>query len=312
MLTEYVAAPVTIFKSDFSVDYEAIDGQAAYLAKMGIKTVFVCGTTGESMSLTVSERKLIAVSWRSAVQKYGLILVVHVGTSTPFDSVDLSKHAVDIGADAIAAMSPYFFKPQTPADVVDFLASLGEAAPTLPLYYYHIPSMTGVNIPVADILMQGASRIPSLRGAKFTDTDLFQLNRCVGLKDGAGKRYNILFGRDEMLLGALAIGIDAAVGSTYNLPFMRDSYASLWEAWNTGNITQARQQQARARDLVQLMTIYSGGPASLKAMLTLGGNPAGPPRPPLRSLSDENVEALHKDLIKAGFLSAGLQENLSV
>jgi N-acetylneuraminate lyase len=300
-LSEYVAATITIFNDDLSVNNDAVDAQVQQLADMGIKSVFICGTTGESMLLSVFERKVLAERWRIATLKRHMTLIVHVGTATPVDAVDLATHAAGIGADAIAAMAPFFFKPQSPSDVVDYLAAIASVSHGVPLYYYHIPSMTGVSIPVADILTAGAARVPSLRGAKFSDADLFEFGRCVGLRDANGDPFNLLFGRDEMILGALAIGADGGVGSTYNLPFMRSTYVSLWNAWASGNITQARTQQERSRDIVQLMHVYGGG--SLKAMLSLAGVTAGPPRPPVAALSAQQLQQLHTDMIREGFLS---------
>lgn len=298
-IREFVAATATAFKPDLAVDYQAIEGQAAYLAGMGIRSVFVCGTTGESMSLTTEERKAVAKEWRAAATKHNLLLVVHVGSSTPLESVELAKHAAAIGADAIASLAPFFFKPQTPADVVDVLQLIGAAAPNTPLYYYHIPSMTGVNVPVADILEEGR-RVPSLRGAKFTDYDMFQLGRCQGLLDGQGNAYNILFGKDEALLGALAIGVDGAVGSTYNLPFLMADYLAIWQSFAAGNLTRARIHQRHSRQAVELINRFGSG--TLKAMLELSGKPAGALRPPQKELEKQAKAALRQEMVKLGFL----------
>jgi len=298
-----VAAVVTVFDSKLNVDYSVINAQAAQLMQQGIRSVFVCGTTGESLSLTVPERKLIAEAWRSAATQYGLTLIVHVGTATPLESVDLAIHAQQIGADAIATMATFFFKPSTASDVAAFLAQISAAAPKIPLYYYYIPSMTGVSISVADILLAATSshHVPTLRGAKFSDADLYEFGRCVGLRDTYGSPFNLLFGRDEMLLGALAIGADGAVGSTYNLPFMAPIYNRLLSAYASGNMTAAQAEQARSRELVYLMKSYGGG--ALKAMLDLSGVLGGLPRPPFVALTPTQLSSLKQDLVKNGFLS---------
>ena len=90
---------------------------------------------------------------------------------------------------------------------------VASAASKLPFYYYHIPTMTGVNVSMHDFLQVAPERIDNLRGIKFTHGDLMDYQRCKKFADG---QYDVAWGVDEMLLGALAIGAAAAVGSTYN------------------------------------------------------------------------------------------------
>src|SRR3954469_8189210 len=110
-------------------------------------------------------------------------------------------------------MAPFFFRPGTVQELVDFMAQVAAAAPALPFYYYHIPSMTGVHIPAAEFLRAAADRIPNLAGVKFTFENLMDYAECVRFSGG---RFDVLFGRDEMLLAGLSLGAHGAIGSTYN------------------------------------------------------------------------------------------------
>ena len=125
----------------------------------------------------------------------------------------LAAHAQSIGADAISATPPSYFKPPTLAALIDCMAEIAAAAPELPFYYYHIPGMTGVTPNIAAFVRDGQARIPSLVGVKFSHTAVFDMQAALAVEGG---RYNLLFGSDEMLLSGLAGGADGAVGSTYN------------------------------------------------------------------------------------------------
>ena len=107
------------------------------------------------------------------------------------------------------------------------MGAIASAAPSLPFYYYHIPSATNVDLPMVDFLAVADDLIQNLAGIKYTHYDLEDLQLC--LHYGGGK-YNILFGRDQYLLAAVALGVRGAVGSTYN--FMGDTMARILSAFD--------------------------------------------------------------------------------
>ena len=111
---------------DGSLNTPAIDHLAQFLIDSGVSGVFVCGSTGESLSLTTEERKVCLDRWVKACA--GRIKVVaHVGHNSLPDARELAAHAQEVGADAISAMPPTFFKPRTLDALVDWCASLGDA-----------------------------------------------------------------------------------------------------------------------------------------------------------------------------------------
>ena len=91
---------------------------------------------------------------------------------------------------------------------------IASGAPNLPFYYYHIPMLTGSTLDMVEFLTQGAKSIPNLVGLKYTDTKLYEFQNCLELAAG---RFDVVWGCDEMLLGALATGGRGAIGSTYNI-----------------------------------------------------------------------------------------------
>ncbi len=290
-----VAAPFTPFHPDGELNLAAVPRQAELLAHNGVRGAFVCGTTGEGHSLTVAERREVALAWRRALDPARVKLVVHVGHLSLRESRALAAHAQEIGADAIATIAPSFFKPPGVAELVGWCRQVAAAAPNLPFYYYHMPAMTGVTIPVADFLQQAGDQIPTLVGIKFTHEDLFDYGRSGQV---AGGRYAMLFGRDEILLAGLSLGAEGAVGSTYN--FAAPLYHRIIAAFERGDLKAARAEQSRAQAFISILHRH-GGLVAGKAAMRFVGVDCGGVRPPLRPLSPEQQQHLRRDLEDAGF-----------
>ncbi|MFT4587317.1 MAG: N-acetylneuraminate lyase [Candidatus Binatia bacterium] len=280
-----VAAGFTPMNPDGSVNAPAIDHLAQFLIDSGVSGVFVCGSTGESLSLTTEERKTCLDRWVKACA--GRIKVVaHVGHNSLPDARELAAHAQEVGADAISAMPPTFFKPRTLDALVDWCASLGDAAPELPFYYYHIPGMTGVAFKMIDFLKVAEARIPTLAGIKFTFSDLMDYRRCLTHAEG---KFDILFGADEIMLAALAMGAKGFIGSTYNLT--PSIYLKIIEAFNAGDLDEARRQQSRSIEMVDRL-IKLGGLPAFKVAMGLNGVDCGPIRAPFAQLGDDDRAAV--------------------
>ncbi|HPA19369.1 MAG TPA: dihydrodipicolinate synthase family protein [Verrucomicrobiae bacterium] len=293
-LTGLVAAPFTPFHQDGSLDVGRVAEQAERLIADGVAGAFVCGTTGEGPSMNVEERIRLTEGWIAAAGAR-LRIIVHVGHSCLADCQTLAAHAQRAGATGIGCLAPYFFKPRSVGDLVGFCAKVASAAPDLPFYYYHLPSVTGVNFPMVEFLAAAAERIPNLAGIKFTSEDLMDYSAC-GRFDGG--RFDILFGRDEILLAGLALGAKGAIGSTYN--YMAPIYHALIGAFERGDIAAARAAQARAADIIAVM-LRHGGLAAGKAIMALVGFDCGPVRPPLHDLGPEQRESLRRELETLAF-----------
>jgi N-acetylneuraminate lyase len=289
-----IAAPFTPMLPDGSLNLNAIGKQADLLASQGVTGAFICGTTGEGLSLTTDERLQMTEHWVAAAARR-LKVIVHVGHNTVGESQELAAHAGKTGADAIATIGPTFFRPASVERLADYCARVAESAPTLPFYYYHIPAMTGVNLPMIDFLKVAAQRIPHFAGIKFTDENLMSYSQCLNFEDG---RFNILFGRDEILLAALAMGATGAVGSTYN--FMAPLYLRMWNAFDRGDLPTARLHQSAAIQIIAVMSKH-GGLAAGKAMMKLAGIDCGPVRPPLKNLTADETDQFFRELEHAGF-----------
>ncbi len=291
-----VAAPFTPMNEDGSVNLEMIETQAAFLHRNGVAGVFICGTTGEGSSLSAHERIEIANRWAETAPRE-LKIIVHVGHNCIRTAKALAAHAQEIGAWGIGALPPFYFKPSGIEELVAFCGEVASAAPEIPFFYYHIPSMTGVDFPMRDFLDAAEGKIPNLAGVKFTRKDLMDLGLCL---DRFGDRFTMLFGRDEFLLGALALGVRGAVGSTYN--FAAPLYVKMIEVFKKGDLETARALQFKSMEIIDLLaSTPQGFMASAKAVMKMLGVDCGPLRPPLPNITPEQYETLKADLDGIGF-----------
>ena len=158
-----VAATFTPMDARGDINLSVIDKYADLMAESGMAGVFVCGTTGESHSLTTDERKAILAQWiKSARKRFKVI--AHVGSNCQLEAMELARHAQEVEADAFAAMAPCFFKPSSVKDLVDFFTPIAQSAPDLPFYYYHIPAFNGAFLSMVAFLEAVDGRIPNFAG----------------------------------------------------------------------------------------------------------------------------------------------------
>jgi len=294
-LTGLVAATHTPCKMDGSLNLAAVEHQAEHLLRHDVTGAFICGTTGESHSLTLGERSELCRRWAAVVRGTPLKLIVHLGHNCLADARLLAADAEKNGAHAVAALAPSYFRPRDLRALVDWCASIAASAPSLPFYFYDIPSWTRVELPMPDFLAEAHLRIPTLAGIKFTNSDLGQLLVC--LRHGGGA-FDILYGNDESLLAGLALGVRGAVGSTYN--FAAPIYLRIIRAFEQGDLCTAREEQARSVEMVRIIGAY-GFSAAAKTVMGMVGVDCGPARAPQRPLSMEQTAELRAKLEAAGF-----------
>jgi N-acetylneuraminate lyase len=293
-------ASLTPMNKDGSLNVEVIDPYVKFYGDEGIDGVFLNGTSGESMSLSINERKTITEAWVRANQKYGnrVRIIAHIGTQSVEDTKELARHAQSIGVDAIASMAPAFFKPKTLQQLLEYLGAVAAAADKTPFFYYHYPGITGVDYPVWKVLQEGSKQIPTLQGAKFTSMDLRDLSKCLDLQ-----RFDLLSGYDYVWLPAVSIGSVGAVGIGGN--FVPDLFKTI-EAYGPDKSPEAldRAQKAQKKmitlfDIVEKHeNIIAPFKAIVKAYLGLD---FGPVRTPLKNLTEEETKNMLAEIERAGF-----------
>jgi len=287
-----IAAAFTPMRSDGSLDLDVVPAVCDFVLGRGADGLFLCGSTGEFPSLSVEERKEVARAYVDATAGRAPV-AVHVGHSSLADARALAAHAACIGADAIAVAPPSYYAISSVERLVECLRHVAEGAPETPLYYYHIPRLTGVDLPMSELLERADQALPSFAGIKFSSFELDDLLCCVRYGEG---RYQILFGADEMLLAGLAMGAAGAVGSTYN--FLAPLYRRVIEAFEEGRVEEAQAHQFAVTSIVRTILSH-GGHDALKAAMGILGVGCGPPRLPYAPLSAAEMGALAEELTEA-------------
>ncbi|XP_036435449.1 N-acetylneuraminate lyase [Colossoma macropomum] len=293
-LTGLIAATFTPLTPQGELNLPLIGPYIDYLLeKQGVRSVFVNGTTGEGCSFSVEERKQLAEEWcRQGKGKLDQV-IVHVGCLNVKDSQELARHAASVGADAIAVISPFFFKPTNAEALRMFLQEVASAAPKLPLYYYHLPSITGVNMDAREILDGIENQIPSFGGLKFSAADLRDLGQCISYCRPRG--WSVLYGVDEQLLGAVVLGVNGAVGSTYN--YVGSAVSSMLSAFEKGDVDLARKLQFKMQEVITFaISLGFGLHVNKQLMSEFSGLSMGPPRLPLLPCPPDRAQAIAQKL----------------
>eukprot|EP00794_Sanderia_malayensis_P011032 gene11032-12196_t len=293
------AAPVSPMKVDGDVNPDIIKDYAEHLFSQNVKGVFVCGTTGEGHLLTIPERKLLAEKWMEHRKGRLDCIIIQCGCEQISYAKELASHAESIHADAVACISPSYFKPNNIDSLIAFLSEVAASAPNTPFLYYHIPQMTGVIIDMDVFLEKAVARIPNFAGLKFSSTVLLDFKR--GL-DYEKKKLSVFYGGDEQLFGAIVMGGTCAVGSTYS--YLGNTSNRMLEAVKNGDLETARKEQEYAQKVIKILFKHGGHNGVHKAILELCGLQVGPPRLPIMPLSPKEKESLREDLNYIGFFEA--------
>lgn len=298
-LHEFIAAAFSPFHTDGSIAPEVVPTQASFLAAQGIKTVFITGTTGECHSLTCEERLALYDAWAEAGRAHGVTVIAHVGDNCIENAKTLARRARELELAAVSALAPSYYKPGNLDALIDWCAAIAATAPNLPFYYYDIPALTGVSLPIERFLVEASARIPNLAGVKFTNPDLVSYRRSL---DAAGQRFDLPWGIDEALLAGLATGARAGVGSTYN--FAPKLYVDLMKAFERGDLAEARRLQSLSIAMVDAIAT-KGFIGTAKALMVRLGVSVGPARAPLGNPTEQQFESVFSRLIELGFQEWG-------
>ncbi|MDQ7905695.1 dihydrodipicolinate synthase family protein [Phytohabitans sp. ZYX-F-186] len=294
-----LTAVFTPFTETGELALDTVPKQADDLLAWGSAAAYVGGTAGEGASLSTAERMALVERW-CEVAAGRLDVIVHVGHSSVTEARRLAEHAESVGARAISAVPPYFHRPETVAALVDACAAIAGAAPTLPFTYYHIPSMTGVNLRASDVLLEAREKIPTFAGLKFAHNDMVDLQRCLHV---AGGRHEIFVGVAKLVLAAWQWGARAAIGSVYN--FAGPLFRQLLDHAARGELAEAQECQLLAQQVIDAAARHGGELTGFKAMGALFAVDCGGCRPPLVSPGPERAAALRAEVTALGFTGRG-------
>ncbi|WP_286846952.1 MULTISPECIES: dihydrodipicolinate synthase family protein [unclassified Proteiniphilum] len=293
-----VVAPFTPFDRKGEVDLGPIADYATMLQKNGLIGVFINGSSGEGYMLTVEERLKLAEKWMS-VAPDGFKVIVHVGATCIKDSYRMAQHAQDIGAFGVGAMASPFPKAGRVEELVQYCEEIATGAPNLPFYFYHIPALNGVYLPMLPFLKKAEGRIPNLAGIKYTFESLYEYNQCMLYENG---KFDMLHGQDETILSALVMG-GAQGGISGTGSYIGSSLVGVINEYNKGNIEKARDHQNFAQEVINVIARYRGNIVAGKRIMKLIGLDLGINRTPFQNVTAEEETIIKKELESIGFFN---------
>lgn len=285
-----ISAPFTPFDQSGELNIDAIPAYYQSLKKNKIVGAFICGSTGEGVSLTFDEKVKVLKAWTALTKNdQDFTLMMFLGGTNVKECKQLAAIAEAEGADAISFTSPYYFKPANVKQLALCCAEIASAAPNIAFYYYHIPVLTGGNYPMIDLLKEVDNVIPNFKGIKYTHEDFMDFLSCLNYNN---RKYDMLWGRDENMLSSLVLGSKGAVGSTYN--YAAPLYHDLIAAYQAGDFEKANALQQKSIDMITLLGKY-GGISVGKSYMKLLGVDCGEFRLPVRNMSTTDFEKFQAD-----------------
>ncbi len=302
---QILPAVFTPMFDDGSINYERISSLYRRCVDSGFSGIFLNGTTGECMSLNADERKRLVEAWMACRKKNNntnFKIFVHIGSANLYEAAELAEHAQSQGADGIAMVPTFYFRPKTLADLIDQCKYIASAAPEVPYYYYNIPSLTGVNFPLITFLEHAIREIPTFAGLKNSFNDLVDYQECLHYAKGD---YSLYWGSDEVFMMVYAGGNRNYVGSTYN--FMGDLYFRMLDAYHASNFEKLATLEAEATAIYRIMRENNSLIAGKEIMRHIGID-CGPVRQPLRNMKPPESAALLSQLQKTSFFDFALKE----
>lgn len=247
------------------------------------------------MSLTADERSQLLEAWTSCRKKNdnpGFRVFVHVGSANLLEAARMAEHAQAQGADGIAMVPTFYFRPKDLGELIDQCKYVAGAAPETPFYYYNIPSLTGVNFPLIAFMEAAIGAIPTFAGLKNSFNDLVDYQSCLHYAKGD---YALYWGTDEVFMMVYAAGNRHYVGSTYN--FMGDIYYRMIDAYHAGETEKLHRLHAEAVRVYDVLAAYHSLAAG-KEIMKLTGLDCGPVRRPLQAIKPAESKALWEKLKK--------------
>lgn len=236
------------------------------LIARGADGFYITGSSAEALLLTADERKAVLEAAVEAVRGRCPI-IAHVGCVDEAGTLALARHAAGCGVEAVAMVPPFYYS--YPFERIEACVARVAEGVGLPLYYYHIPGLTHVELNLSQ--MERILSIPGVAGLKNTSLDM----RFVALAHAMGKAA--FCGMEHMLVAALSMGAVGAVGSSFNV--MVEKFAAIQARFRSGDMAAALALQEEALADLRVLDA-SGGIPAIKYVLEVLGLPCGAPRLP--------------------------------
>ncbi|MCS6812905.1 MAG: 4-hydroxy-tetrahydrodipicolinate synthase [Cyanobacteria bacterium] len=287
-----LTALVTPFQADGTVDYREAEKLAAYLVDHGTDAIVVCGTTGESPTLSWDEEyELFRVVQQAVAGKAKVI--AGTGSNSTREAIVATQKAATLQLDGTLQVVPYYNKPPQEGLYAHFRA-IAEAVPDLPMMLYNVPGRTGQNLlPETIARLAELSNIVAVKQAN-SDMDQVSQIRCL-----TPSTFQVYSGDDSLTLPMLALGAVGVVSVASHL--VGSQLQQMIQAFEAGNVQTAADIHVRLFPLFKALFMTTN-PIPIKAALTLKGWKLQTVRPPLNPASGHVIDALTSVMTDLGLL----------
>lgn len=289
-----LTAMITPFKEDGSVNYAVAEQLAVHLADRGTDSLVVCGTTGESPTMSWDEEYQLFQVVQKAVAGKALV-IAGAGSNSTSEAIEATQKAAKLGLDGCLQVVPYYNKPPQEG-LYNHFRAIAESAPELPIMLYNIPGRTGQNMLPETVAR--LAEIPNIVAVKEASGNLDQASqiRCL-----TSPEFAIYSGDDSLTLPMLAVGGSGVVSVASHL--VGEQLQQMIKAFEAGQVQVATQIHLQLFDLFKALFLTTN-PIPVKAALKLQGWDVGSTRPPLCAPPVEVTQKLKDVLSQLGTVSA--------
>lgn len=260
---------------------DGVQALTKYFVRKGVKGVYVNGSSGECIYQNVEDKKIVLENVMKAAEGK-LTVIAHVACNNTKDSMELARHAESLGADAIAAIPPIYFRLPEYA-TAKYWNDISAAAPNTDFVIYNIPQLAGVALTAG--LFAEMRKNPNVIGVKNSSMPVQDIQM---FKAQAGEDYVIFNGPDEQFISGRVIGAEGAIGGTYGV--MPELFLKMDEYVRSGDFGKARKIQYAVNEVIYKMCSAHGNMYGvIKAILKVNeGLELGGVREPLPALIDSD------------------------
>ncbi len=284
-------AIATPFNEDGSVNYEELGRLIDFNIDNGTDAIIICGTTGESATMT-DEEHVECIKYAVERTAKRVPVIAGTGSNDTKYAIHLSQEAEQLGADALLLVTPYYNK-TSQAGLIAHYKMIAESV-SLPIIVYSVASRTGVNITPETCVE--LAKIPNIVAIKEASGNISQIAQIAAL---CGDDLDIYSGNDDQILPIMALGAKGVISVLSNvMPFETHEIATLCLE---NDYTQAREKMFRVQQLAKDL-FCDVNPIPVKYALNVMGFKAGPCRMPLCEMSDANKQKLEATMKKVGLI----------
>lgn len=285
MIKGAYTALITPFKENMKVDYKKLEELIEYQIGNEIDGLVICGTTGESATLSISEKKKVI---KFAIDKIAkrVPVIVGTGSNNTNSAIEMSKFAEHAGADGLLLVTPYYNK-TTQKGLIEHFSAIAHSV-DIPCILYNVPSRTGVNIEPDTVSVLAS--IDNIVGIKEASNNF---SKIAEMFTKVPNSFNIISGNDDTILPLLSLGGTGVISVLSNI-FPKEVHM-LCKAYELGDVSYAKDIQLKFTPLIKAL-FAEVNPMPVKDALNILGFDVGRPRLPLTTVSLNTHELLKQEL----------------